>query len=89
MVPNPTRPRHAGLFCVSPSTAIRLWSLSLADLIVSKLRRWHPRDRADVRHGCDRHPEVRERLAAVSEGDFFAVDWCGSISASLTPERAT
>jgi hypothetical protein len=59
----------------SPSTSIRLWSLGFADLIVSKLRRWHPRDRADIRHVCDRHPEVRERLAAVSEGDFFAVDW--------------
>ena len=59
----------------SPTESIRLWSLDFVDLIVSKLRRWHPRDRADVRHVCDRHPEVRERLAAVSESDFFAVDW--------------
>jgi len=24
---------------------------------------------------CDRHPEVRARLAAVSANDFFEVDW--------------
>lgn len=59
----------------SPSKSLRLWSLSPADLIVTKLRRWHPRDRADVRHVCDRHPEVRQQLAAVSAADFFADDW--------------
>jgi|GEM_PF-5846907 len=59
----------------SPSEALRLWTLDLADLIITKLRRWHPRDRADIRHVCDRHPEVRERLAQVSASDFFEIDW--------------
>ncbi len=59
----------------SPSEALRPWTLDLADLIVTKLRRWHPRDRADVRHICDRHPEVRGRLASVSANDSFEVDW--------------
>jgi len=59
----------------SPSEALRVWSLDPADLITTKLRRWHPRDRADIRHVCDRHPEVRARLAALSASDFFAVDW--------------
>jgi hypothetical protein len=59
----------------SPSDRVRLWTLDFSDLIVSKLRRWHPRDRADVRHVCDRHPQVRDRLAAVSANDFFEVDW--------------
>lgn len=58
-----------------PSERVRLWTLDFADLIVTKLRRWHPRDRADVRHACDRHPEVRDRLAAVSANDFFEIDW--------------
>ncbi len=55
----------------SPSDRVRLWTLDFSDLIVSKLRR----DRADVRHVCDRHPQVRDRLAAVSANDFFEVDW--------------
>ena len=59
----------------SSSDHIRLWTLDLADLIITKLRRWHPRDRADVRHVCDRHPDVRDRLASVSVNDFFEVDW--------------
>ena len=59
----------------SPSDTLRVWSLDPVDLIVTKLRRWHPRDRADVRHVCDRHPDVRDRLAVVSESDFFEVDW--------------
>ena len=59
----------------SPSPTLRIWSLDAADLIVTKLRRWHPRDRADVRHVCDRHPEVRDRLATISAVDFFADDW--------------
>jgi hypothetical protein len=54
---------------------MRMWSLDPADIIVTKLRRWHPRDRADIRHICDRHPTVRDRLADVSENDFFEVDW--------------
>lgn len=59
----------------SPSPRIRLWTLGYADLIVSKLRRWHPRDRADVRYVCDRHPEVRTHLASLTANDFFEVDW--------------
>ena len=59
----------------SSSDRVRLWTLGFADLIVSKLRRWHPRDRADVRHVCDRHPEVRDPLAALSGADFLEVDW--------------
>jgi hypothetical protein len=59
----------------SPSPKMRMWSLDPADIIVTKLRRWHPRDRADIRHICDRHPTVRDRLADVSENDFFEVDW--------------
>jgi hypothetical protein len=59
----------------SPSASVRLWTLHPADLIVSKLRRWHPRDRADVRHVCDRHPEIREQLAHFGPADFFESDW--------------
>jgi len=57
------------------SRALRIWSLAPSDMIASKLRRWLPRDRADVRFICDRHPEVRNRLAQLSETDFFEVDW--------------
>ncbi len=67
----------------SASERVRLWTLDFADLIVTKLRRWHPRDRADVRHVCDRHPEVRDRLAELSAGDFFEVDWW----AQMEPRR--
>ena len=58
-----------------PSDAIQLWSLDLADLIITKLRRWLPRDRDDITYVCQRHPDVRDRLAAVSANDFFEVDW--------------
>ena len=44
-------------------------------MVISKLRRWIPRDRADVRFICDRHPDIRDRLSAFSEADFFEVDW--------------
>lgn len=59
----------------SASTSLRLWSMDPADMVISKLRRWIPRDRADVRFICDRHPDIRDRLSAFSEADFFEVDW--------------
>lgn len=54
--------------------AVRLHVLSPFDLIVSKLRRWSPRDRADIECLCDEYPECEEYLRALTKADFYEDD---------------